>query len=295
MTRGRLNSGEEIPYAFGLEFRQYKGHPDVEHNGFMIQFTADMVRFPKERLSIIVLGNIADQFATDLAYQVADLYLDPTPSAPLSPVGNPISTVALTPDQLQRFTGYYWNGAGNFYRRAVLKEGQLFLDWGEGTGGEHLLPVGETKFALLNQDNQTAEPPVYVSFAGREAGNRRMVIASAGQSGGSVFDRYDPTPPLHLAELEPYVGDYYSDDLETTYRFEISDGKFILRIGNGAPLILFPQPDPGIIWNAKDRFFIGFGEVIFQKDATGHVTGFQIGDQRVSAIPFAKMGTTNSR
>jgi hypothetical protein len=36
-------------------------------------------------------------------------------------------------------------------------------------------------------------------------------------------------------------------------------------------------------------FWIGFGEIIFQRDSGGQVTGLTIGDQRVSAIRFDKI------
>src|SRR5262249_12958290 len=153
---------------------------------------------------------------------------------------------------------------------------------GEGTGGERLAPVGETKFVILNQDNRPGEPATYVSFEGGDAGRALMRIESAGHKGGSVFDRYDPTPPLSLEELKPYAGEYYSEELETAYRFAISDGKFILRIGSGKPVTLFPNLEGNILWNAKQMVWLGFGEVIFQKDAAGDVIGFHIGDQRVS-------------
>lgn len=74
-TRGRLNDGSEIDYAFGLVHEEYRGVKAVAHGGGMLGFRTQMIRFPEHRLTIIVLCNIADANPGKLAHQVADYFL----------------------------------------------------------------------------------------------------------------------------------------------------------------------------------------------------------------------------
>ena len=74
-TRGVTNSGETLPYAFGLQIGQYRGLRVVRHSGSLMGFKADLVRFPDQRFSVITLCNLDNINPTALNNQVADLYL----------------------------------------------------------------------------------------------------------------------------------------------------------------------------------------------------------------------------
>jgi len=105
---------------------------------------------------------------------------------------------------------------------------------------------------------------------------------------GFVAERYDPTPPASLADLRPLLGEYRSDELAATYRLWEQAGQVFFAINN-APLRPFPTTDGRARWTAKHMLWIGFGEVIFRRDARNRVTGLTVGDERVSAIPFRKV------
>ncbi|HSA95999.1 MAG TPA: serine hydrolase domain-containing protein, partial [Acidobacteriota bacterium] len=74
-TRGALNSGKTIDYAWGLYVSEYKGLKIVRHSGSWAGFRAAMVRFPEQRFSVIVLANLESISPSALAYSIADIYL----------------------------------------------------------------------------------------------------------------------------------------------------------------------------------------------------------------------------
>lgn len=74
-TRGALNSGMTIDYAWGLYISAYKGLKIVRHSGSWAGFRAPMVRFPEQRFSVIVLANLESISPSALAYSIADIYL----------------------------------------------------------------------------------------------------------------------------------------------------------------------------------------------------------------------------
>lgn len=75
LTRGELNSGEAIPYAFALMHMDYRGQKVVDHSGGMMGFRADLVRFPDHHFSVSVLCNSSNINPSELTRRVADVYL----------------------------------------------------------------------------------------------------------------------------------------------------------------------------------------------------------------------------
>jgi len=342
LTPGRLASGDSIPYAWGLEHHRYRGHRTVEHNGGMLAFTTDLVRFPDAGLSVVVLGNTTDRYATELALAVADGLLPgstgPEPDATADvAAGATVAPTAVTPTAValggsarvpdarvdarvdaraaaRRVAGHYWSRTGNHFRRVVAApDGHVLLDFGDGDG-EPLTLVG-LDGAGLPHYVRAADPrawaagrdarPRAVRFAPTPGGGLRMVLdAVNGVPGGAVYDRYDPTPPTSLADVAPLAGTYRSGELGVDYTLaleradERSDarvgdgrtrGRLTLRVADGAPVELYPRAAPGVVWNARDKVWVGFAELVFTRDAAGRATGFDAGDQRVSRVHFARV------
>ncbi len=72
MTRGALDDGTPIHYAWGLSVRTHRGLPIVSHGGNFPGWEAKMVRFPTEDLTVIVLANREDLDVSASAFRLAD-------------------------------------------------------------------------------------------------------------------------------------------------------------------------------------------------------------------------------
>src|SRR5262249_32363540 len=59
LTRGALNNGKALDYAFGLGHAVYRGLPTVQHAGGFKGFRTEMIRFPDQKFTVIVLSNAA--------------------------------------------------------------------------------------------------------------------------------------------------------------------------------------------------------------------------------------------
>ena len=75
LTRGKLNDGEEIDYAFGLSHGEYRGLKYVGHSGGYVGFRSRFMRFPEKRFSIVVLCNLSNVNPYGLCTSIADIYL----------------------------------------------------------------------------------------------------------------------------------------------------------------------------------------------------------------------------
>ncbi|MEC7262344.1 MAG: serine hydrolase domain-containing protein [Bacteroidota bacterium] len=72
---GVLNNGESAGYAFALNNGTYKGLRTVSHAGALAGYRAQLLRFPDEKFSVIILANRDDANPTGKSYQVADILL----------------------------------------------------------------------------------------------------------------------------------------------------------------------------------------------------------------------------
>jgi CubicO group peptidase (beta-lactamase class C family) len=73
-TPVRLASGGSYPYGMGWEVDVLRGHRLVGHGGSWQGFKTQILRFPDDRLTVIVLANLAEARQTAIALGVASLY-----------------------------------------------------------------------------------------------------------------------------------------------------------------------------------------------------------------------------
>jgi CubicO group peptidase (beta-lactamase class C family) len=83
-TRGVLNDGTEIAYAYGINVRRYRGLRTYSHGGSWASFRTFLVHFPDQLFSVVVLGNHSPANSSRAAYDVVDIYLadelEPSPT-----------------------------------------------------------------------------------------------------------------------------------------------------------------------------------------------------------------------
>jgi CubicO group peptidase (beta-lactamase class C family) len=114
-TRGKLNNGKEIPYAFGLNIDHYGGLRTVSHGGSAVGYVAQYMQFPDQRFSVVILSNLSNFSPGRIARNIADLYLadqfteSPTPRRRQRPRGEKPKPVKLTSSQLQTYIGNYYS------------------------------------------------------------------------------------------------------------------------------------------------------------------------------------------
>ena len=68
-----LNSGKSFPYGFGWFIRDQAGRPYYEHSGHLQGFASHILRFPRARVSVVVLANLAQADPWEIAHGVASL------------------------------------------------------------------------------------------------------------------------------------------------------------------------------------------------------------------------------
>jgi CubicO group peptidase (beta-lactamase class C family) len=266
--KGRLNNGREISYALGLVVSTYQGVPEVSHTGATAGYRAFLARYPAQHLSIAVLCN-AGNANPGMGQRIADIFLAGQTRVAARQAGEP--GVTLPPDQISEKAGVYRNLITNEPMRLVVRDGKLFVD-----PGPELTPLSRTAFRAPNGSVGTFE------FGAKGL----PAILRMAMSGGDTIsylleERWTPA----VAELRQYVGEYASNEAETTYGVTLDEsGKLMLRGRYGRTLELVPA------YRHAFTTTDGPGLVIFRRDGRGRVTTMSLGMGRVRDLQFRRVG-----
>ncbi|MFO0981952.1 MAG: serine hydrolase domain-containing protein [Planctomycetota bacterium] len=272
---GKLNDGTTLSYAAGLELGSYRGLKTIGHGGGDAGFRAYLVRFPDQDFAIALLGNAGHLDAQGLAYRVADLYLaDAFTEPPAAPEAAAADPTAGTAAALEPLAGLYLNRKTGELWQADVVAGALTL---RGAGASHrLTALGPNRFSAKRGDGR-----LEVEF----------LAAAAGQRPDHIRLRLPGSPQDHLERVQPapsgtdhfwqYTGEYRSDELDSSYRVSVNQGKLVLsrRKYGEQPLVPIYQDafqSDGFAWE-------------FTRDAQGHVNGGLANTGRVVNLRFHRL------
>jgi CubicO group peptidase (beta-lactamase class C family) len=278
LERGKLNSGEQLDYAFGLVVGKYKGLPTVDHGGADAGYRSDMTRFPEQHFSAAVLCNSADANPTGLVRQVADILLAKDLKAPEPPPSNdPVKSTAssLTSEQMAALAGTYWNRENDGFERVLLKDSKLHIDLG-GDEVHPLKPAGEASFHV---GDVPWGDQVEIHFVPATAEKPRHLEQSFGGGKPDVFENATPYDPTK-AELTEYAGAYVSEEIDPVYRIVLKDGNLNLMRLKHKPDNLRPA--------VRDVFTGDIGTVRFTRDANQRISGFVLNAGRIQNFHFSR-------
>lgn len=257
-TQGVLNNGKQIAYALGLFISKYRGLPIVAHDGANFGYRTSLLRFPQQKFSVVCLCNLATSNPGDLAYRVADLYLENQ----LAPNPQPAARAKVDP---QPFAGWYHNVESHSAYQLLAADGDI-------------VALG-TYFKARDANHFAASSGAEIIFDRAQNGATRFTLGLE-DAAPQVFERFEPLKPA-LEQLAQYAGEYSSAELQATYRFAVKDGKLTLATNWQEPSALEPT--------VRDEFRSPAGvAIVFRRDAAGHISGCDLFAGRVRNISFTR-------
>ena len=272
-TRGTLNNGDTLDYAFGLWLREYRGLEIVRLSGSVGGFLARLLRFPEQGFAVGVLCNSTENAIGSQVSRVADIYLSEEFEAAATADASPPApeAVAVSTSELEKVTGYYWDDTIKLLRRIYVEDDTLRVV----NRDSKLVPLGNDRFHLLARDQE-----VIVSFTPPTPGQPRQMVVVVDDGAPRVSDTAEPVSPSP-AELEGYLGTYYSED---------ADYEWVLRITN----------DRLSMWDPRTWYEFAFRPVVrdvfqaegytftFFRDGQGRVVGFAVDTGRLRNLKFVR-------
>jgi CubicO group peptidase (beta-lactamase class C family) len=272
LERGKLNSGKELNYAAGLVHGKYRGLRTIDHGGADAGYRADLLRFPEQHFSVACLCNKGEIQPGMLTQKVADIYLAEDFKEPLPLPAEPSAKgVAVPEERLAQYAGLYWKKDDEEARRIVLKDGKLFVANSPDDRLE-LMALSDNRFQLRVF-------PVVYTFEQATAGAQRLTVQPPGEEKPDVFDRVAEFQPT-ASQLAGYAGDYVSAEIEPVYRIVVENGGLVLKRLKSKPQKLDPT--------VQDYFEAQTGNIHFQRDSAGKVTGFVLDTGRIKNFRFRK-------
>lgn len=269
-TPGVLRSGETLAYASGLMVGTCRGLPTISHSGRIAGFRAELLRFPEQALSAIVLCNTASADASRLALAVAATALE-WEVAPQEVSCLPAEPIDVSSAELDMWVGTYGDASTGMKLRVTRADEQLVA---HASSAYALVPRGDHRFLL---DRATVVVPV--QFAGRSP-ERTMTLV-----GGQLLHEDVPRRPYALSPhaVTDYVGRYHSPELAIDWTLESHQGALTIsgRHVNGTLLPL------GADEFSLDETSVG-GSAVFERDAQG-VSGFRLSGGPASGIRFTRV------
>jgi CubicO group peptidase (beta-lactamase class C family) len=271
-TRGVLNSGKELDYAFGLMHGEHRGVKTVHHGGAWGGFRAQLIRVPEHKFSVAVLSNLGSVNPSALANRVINIYL----ADHLEPEEEKVETktskekvISVDPKIHDLYVGKYQLEIGLMFE--VLKEENRLWIQVEGQPKFELQPLSETKYYLEMVDGT-------VTFIKDESEKYKKVTLN--QGGRDVSGKRIEALAISPDKMKAYCGDYYSDELRVTYTLIMDQDKLYALIGEKEKIELNVT--------AEDEFAGSMFRGIFERNTEGQVIGFSLDAGRVKNLKFVR-------
>ncbi len=268
-TKGKLNSGEELDYAFALMVDEYKGLKTVRHGGALGGYRAELLRFPGQRFSVICLSNLSSFNPSSMCNQVADIYLADKLAAEEPKKEQELKPVSVNLDLYDDYAGKYQLDMGLVV--TIARENANLIAEVQGQPKVELIPVSETTFLVKIIDAK-------LSFHRDDTGKVNDIVLN--QSGMDLKGKRVEDVAYDPSRLSEYAGDYYSNELDVTFTLAVKEDKlcFVTQNAPGNPLRFLKQDE-----FAGDRF-----KIKFLRDSDKKILAFAMNTGRVKNLKFVK-------
>ncbi len=143
-TPVKLNGGKTEPYGFGWQISDVRGHHVVHHGGAWQGFTMSIARYVDDKLTVIVMTNLAGARPGRIGKVIAGLY-----NAELGPAA--YQTVKIDPKIFDAYVGEYQLAPE--VTLGISREGDRF--WAKGTGQDPVELFAESETRFFFDDSET--------------------------------------------------------------------------------------------------------------------------------------------
>lgn len=273
-SEGLLNNGESSGYAFALNNGTYKGLKTVSHGGSLAGYRAQLMRFPEQHFSVIILANRGDANPTAMSYQVADILLENEfITIPAEKEAEKVVNVADgSPEYaMKQLTGTYELQPGASLELSIQNDSlHVLQNWNKAA------------YTIVRAEGNTFQMPgkSEVQFLFSDLKNDQTQMLTIIQNGRESNCKRKIEMKNDDIDLDAYTGIYYSKEIDARYRFFIKDEKLQVQIANNEPVELDVY---GI-----DQFVSGRTLVHFKR-SEGVLNGFDLDAGRVKNLKFEKL------
>ena len=276
-TLAILNNGKTFGGALGQFVGDYKGLKEIQHGGADAGYRSYLTRFPEENFAVAVFSNAAEFNPGNIAHQIVDIYLedkitiDQKPKAVIEE--SQTETVAIDENLLATYVGAFELQPG-FIITVSANDTQLSA-MATGQPMVSLNPISTTEFEVEGVDAK-------IEFMTNDGKPIELLKL---HQGGQIMDakrveEFD----MSSVVLSDFSGDFYSEELATTYHFTVVDDALIASHSRLSDFQLIPTKND--MFNGQAWYF---GQVEFVRDENNLIKGCKVTNGRVRNLYFEKV------
>ncbi len=273
LQRCVLNNGDTLDYSCGLIKGNYNGLSTISHGGVVFGYRSAIVRFPDQKLTVVLFANRADADPTKMCYKVADVLLKDQFIVQKS-TSKDVEVKDKSPESeynLDQLTGIYVFQPGMTFNIS-LKNDSLYVDRSWVSDSYKIVKTKGNTFQKL------VEPRASFTFLDLQNGKtQQLSVFQAGQK--TVLKR---KKDIDLTKLKPkeFAGKYYSPELDVEYEFSVQKNKLCASTGKIKPVEIIPFD--------TDQFY--YGNILIRFKRNGNlISGFELDAEGVYNLKFEKM------
>ena len=273
--KGKLVEAKNAALYLGQHrYWNFKGAKKLYIIGDGKGYACKIIRFPDQDLMAVVMGN-GGRYNGYMTSHIADLFLEKYYNAPATNDSEEaVASIKLSPQQLEKATGTFWNNERFFTTKIILENDTLRYQEIDFNWATTLTPVSKNSFRL-------------------DQGGDLLEIVDGGKTlrltfqNGTVLNSSSYQSDAKWSEdLSAFTGTYFSEKLGTSYTFKIEDGKLIASHSRLTDIQLQPVLKDMFKGNNND-----FKEIIFERDRQNGINGFKLNNRKVKGIWFKKVST----
>ena len=224
-TLGKLNNGKELTYAKGLSISTKNGLKKIDHGGRSPGYRSNIIRYPEERISIIILSNLSNIHPNSIAEQITNVLLKRKANKPLDKSQKEYIPITLSQDELLVYEGAFWN-AKSKSKRIVKLENDTLLFVRNPFSIHPLVPVGDGMFRMLKTPPDINARATFY----KEKEDFKVRVDINGER-GLEYVHYKPIE-LGQKDLQALEGTYFSEEIKTRYTFKLIEEQLWLYIND---------------------------------------------------------------
>jgi hypothetical protein len=269
-TIDNFNNGEKNNYAFGVNIGDFNGIQSIGHGGSIGGFRSNVITYPEKELSIVILTNFSAASPGQKSNLISEIFIG---KAAKEESKKDIKTITLSKKNLAKYEGSYWNDKGMYVRKIYVRDDTLRYFRSENNESP-IVPLETDEFQMLGVSDK-----IIIKFEIVE--NRNSMITTANDGPPVIFQGFDPMD-MNEAPLALYAGNYYSPELETTYRISVKEDTLYYHHSRHGD---FPMKI------VKKDILEGewpFNIVRFQRDSESKIKGILVTNGRVRNLWFEK-------
>lgn len=278
-TKGILNNGDTLNYAFGINVDEYKSLKRLQHGGSIGGYRSMVQSFPEKELNIVLLTNFSSSDLGSKSNRLAELLLDIETNGEEADMirDSSVEAVQMSIQELEQYCAYYWSEEASHARKIYLKDDTLRYFRSESSESK-ILPVGKDTFRMIGVSSK-----IMVSFEFKADKPKAMVVQVDDFDPGRL-EEYTP-PAIDVTLLNSYTGNYFSPELDTYYNLYVQGDSILMgnhvRHGDFTIQILRENYLEAELWPLRS--------IRIDRNNKGRILGFYVSNGRVRNLWFEKL------